>query len=154
MARIGFSQRRTITYLYAWTLVLAGVALALRFVPYSDNHGHFKAGWTAFMAFCLAGALAASIYVIHVLEILKLRRVRWRQLVGLRGPAAPPDEAEVDEAVQYELDTGTFQAVDPTTGEMAAIDPDTGEIEAVPQPEVTPSQPPEQPARAPGRRGS
>ena len=39
MARIGFSSRRTIAYLYAWTLMLAGFALALRFVPYSDHHG-------------------------------------------------------------------------------------------------------------------
>jgi len=155
MSRIGFSQRRTIAYLYGWTLLLAGVALALRFVPYSDNHGHFDPLWTTFMAVFLAGALAASLYVISVLEILKLRRVRWRQLVGLRGTAAPPDEAEVDVAVQHELDTGTFQAVDPSTGEMTAIDPDTGEIEAVaPQPDVTPSPPPEQPARAPGRRDS
>ena len=106
------------------------MALALRFVPYSDNHGHFDAVWTTFMALCLVGALAASIYVIHVLEILKLRRFRLRQLVGIRGPAAAPDEAEVDAAVKDELDTGTFKAVDPATGEMAAIDPDTGEIEA------------------------
>ena len=35
MARIGFSQRKTVAYLYAWTLLLAGVAVALRFVPYS-----------------------------------------------------------------------------------------------------------------------
>jgi UDP-GlcNAc:undecaprenyl-phosphate GlcNAc-1-phosphate transferase len=132
MARIGFSQRRTITYLYGWTLVLALVALALRFVPYSDNHGHFDAFWTTFMALCLIGALAASIYVIHVLEILKLRRFRVRQLVGMRGPQAPPpDQAEVDAGVKRELDTGTFAAVDPSTGEMTAIDPDTGEIEAV-----------------------
>jgi UDP-GlcNAc:undecaprenyl-phosphate GlcNAc-1-phosphate transferase len=134
MARIGFSQRRTIAYLYSWTLVLAGVALALRFVPYTDNHGHFDAIWTTFMALCLIGALAASIYVIHVLEILKLRRFRLRQLVGMRGPASPPAEAEVDAAVQDELDTGTFRAVDPATGEMAAIDPDTGEIEAASKP--------------------
>src|SRR4051794_10313183 len=154
MSRIGFSQRRTIAYLYGWTAVLAGVALALRFVPYSDNHGHFDPVWTTFMALCLAAALAASVYVIHVLEILKLRRVRWRQLVGIRGPAAPPDEAEVDVAVQHELDTGTFQAVDPSTGEMRAIDPDTGEIEAVPEPNVAVGQPPEQPARAPGRSDS
>ena len=40
MARIGFSSRRTIAYLYAWTLMLAGLALALRFVPYSDHKGH------------------------------------------------------------------------------------------------------------------
>ena len=43
MANIGFSQRRTLAYLYGWALVLAGLALALRFVPYSDNHGHFNA---------------------------------------------------------------------------------------------------------------
>jgi len=149
MARIGFSQRRTIAYLYSWTLVLAGVALALRFVPYSDNHGHFDPVWTTFMALCLLGALAASIYVIHVLEILKLRRFRLRQLVGIRGPATPPVEAEVDAAVKEELDTGTFTAVDPTTGETAAIDPDTGEIEA-----VSPSSEPEPPAPVPGRAGS
>jgi UDP-GlcNAc:undecaprenyl-phosphate GlcNAc-1-phosphate transferase len=150
LARIGFTPRKTIAYLYGWTLVLALVALALRFVPYSDNHGHFNALWTAFMAACLLGALAASIRVISVLEILKLKRVRGWQMAGLRGPQAPPpDEAEVEAGVQYELDTGTFRAVDPSTGEMTAIDPDTGEIEA-----VTPSQPPEQPARAPGRRGS
>ena len=46
MANIGFSQRRTVAYLYGWTLVMAGLALALRFVPYSDNHGHFNVLWT------------------------------------------------------------------------------------------------------------
>jgi UDP-GlcNAc:undecaprenyl-phosphate GlcNAc-1-phosphate transferase len=132
MARIGFSQRRTIAYLYTWTLVLAMVALALRFVPYSDNHGNFDPAWTAVMAAFLLGALAASIYVIDVLEILKLRRVRWRQLVGLRGPEQPPpDQAEVDAGVEHELETGEFAAVDPDTGEAAAVDPDTGEMEAV-----------------------
>ena len=47
MANIGFSQRRTLLYLYGWTLVMAALALALRFVPYSDDHGHFDALWTA-----------------------------------------------------------------------------------------------------------
>ena len=32
-ANIGFSQRRTVLYLYGWTMVLAMLALALRFVP-------------------------------------------------------------------------------------------------------------------------
>ena len=50
MANIGFSQRRTVAYLYAWTLVMAALALALRFVPYSDNHGHFDLFWTLVMA--------------------------------------------------------------------------------------------------------
>ena len=49
MANMGFSQRRTVAYLYAWTIVMAALALALRFVPYSDNHGHFDALWTAVM---------------------------------------------------------------------------------------------------------
>jgi UDP-GlcNAc:undecaprenyl-phosphate/decaprenyl-phosphate GlcNAc-1-phosphate transferase len=127
MARIGFSPRRTIAYLYGWTLILAGVALALRFVPYTDNHGHFRTGWTIFMAACLIGALVASIYVIQVLEILKMKGFRRRQVATSR-PAA---ESEVEEGVLHELDTGTFAAVDPATGEMTAIDPDTGEIEPV-----------------------
>ena len=46
MARIGFSQRRTVLYLYLWTLTLSALALALRFVPYSDDHGNFNTGWT------------------------------------------------------------------------------------------------------------
>jgi UDP-GlcNAc:undecaprenyl-phosphate GlcNAc-1-phosphate transferase len=87
------------------------------------------------MALCLAGALAASVYVISVLEILKLKRVRGWQMVGLRGPQAPPpDEAEVEAGVEHELDTGTFAAVDPSTGEMRTIDPDTGEMDAVSRP--------------------
>ena len=127
MARIGFSPRRTIAYLYGWTLILAGVALALRFVPYTDNHGHFRAGWTIFMAACLTVALVASIYVIQVLEILKMKGFRRRQVATAR----PAVESEVEEGVLHELDTGTFAAVDPATGEMTAIDPDTGEIEPV-----------------------
>src|SRR5207302_5899847 len=49
MARIGFSQRKTLAYLYGWTLLLAGVAIALRFVPYSDHHGHYRLGWSLLM---------------------------------------------------------------------------------------------------------
>lgn len=74
MANMGFSQRRTVAYLYAWTIVMAALALALRFVPYSDNHGHFNALWTAVMLVLIAAALAYSVYLVYVLEILKLRR--------------------------------------------------------------------------------
>ena len=43
MKRIGFSQRKTVAYLYGWTLMLAGVALALQFVPYKNHNslGHY-----------------------------------------------------------------------------------------------------------------
>jgi UDP-GlcNAc:undecaprenyl-phosphate/decaprenyl-phosphate GlcNAc-1-phosphate transferase len=74
MANIGFSQRRTLAYLYGWTAVMAALALALRFVPYSDDHGHFDVFWTAVMAVLGLLALAASVYLVYVLEILKLRR--------------------------------------------------------------------------------
>jgi UDP-GlcNAc:undecaprenyl-phosphate GlcNAc-1-phosphate transferase len=126
MANIGFSQRRTLLYLYGWTVVMAALALALRFVPYSDDHGSFDPFWTAVMAVCGALALAASVYLVSVLEILKLRQVRWRQVVSIRrtvGAPVPKDQ-EVNRAVEEELETGTFPAVDPETGEFEAIDRD------------------------------
>jgi UDP-GlcNAc:undecaprenyl-phosphate GlcNAc-1-phosphate transferase len=132
MANIGFSQRRTLVYLYGWALVLAGLALALRFVPYSDNHGNFDVAWTVVIVACSLTALAASVYLVILLEILKLRRFRLRQLVGLRGPAAPAPE-EVDAGVARELETGSFEAINPETGEFEALDPDTGEFEAIEQ---------------------
>src|SRR4051794_12433038 len=124
MADIGFSQRRTLLYLYGWTAVMSGLALALRFVPYSDNHGHFDAVWTAVMAACLLAAIAASIYLVEVLEILKLRQTRFRQLVTLRRQAGAPEPEleEVNVAVEKELETGSFPAVDPETGEFQAVE--------------------------------
>ena len=126
MADIGFSQRRTLLYLYGWTLVMAALALALRFVPYSDDHGHFDAVWTAVMAVCGLLALAASVYLVEVLEILKLRQVRLRQLGSVRRlrAARPSRPQEVDRAVEEELETGTFPAIDPETGEFGAIGPE------------------------------
>ncbi|HYJ23220.1 MAG TPA: MraY family glycosyltransferase [Solirubrobacterales bacterium] len=82
MANIGFSQRRTVAYLYAWTLVMAALALALRFVPYSDDRGHFDLLWTLVMGLLILLALAASVYLVYVLEILKLRRGRINPETG------------------------------------------------------------------------
>ena len=132
----GCPRARRSRYLYGWTLILAGLALALRFIPYSDDRGNFDPGWTVLMVAFLLFAAAASVYVIYKLEILKLKNLRLRQRLGI-APAkgAPPAEAaieeEVEEGVQRELETGTFEAVNPETGEMAAVDPDTGEMEAV-----------------------
>ena len=47
--RMGFSQRKTVLYLYAWTTTMAGLAVALRFVPYSESNGHLNAGWAIVM---------------------------------------------------------------------------------------------------------
>lgn len=124
MANIGFSQRRTLMYLYGWTLVMAALALALRFVPYSDDHGNFDALWTAVMIVLGLLAIAASVYVVSVLEILKLRQVRLRQLISLRRESGrpAPQTGEVDRAVAQELETGSFPVVDPETGEFEALE--------------------------------
>ncbi len=82
MANIGFSQRRTVAYLYTWTLVMAALALALRFVPYSDDRGHFDLVWTLVMGLLILLALAASVYLVYVLEILKLRGGRINPETG------------------------------------------------------------------------
>jgi UDP-GlcNAc:undecaprenyl-phosphate/decaprenyl-phosphate GlcNAc-1-phosphate transferase len=108
MARIGFSSRRTITYLYAWTLMLAGLALALRFVPYSDHKGHLHTGWALVMVGLGLIVAAASVYLVYVLEILKFRRLDAMRLRLLR-PEASPAEIELD--VTKHLETGEFQAV-------------------------------------------
>ena len=100
---------------------MAGLALALRFVPYSDDHGNFDPLWTAVMVVCAIAALAASVYLVITLEILKLRTKRLRELFGT-GVSAP-EEAVVDEGVAVELETGSFPAVDPETGEFAAVEP-------------------------------
>ena len=128
MANIGFSQRRTLAYLYGWTVAMAGLALALRFVPYTSDRGDFDALWTAVMiAFALV-ALAASVYLVIVLEILKLRRWRFRQLgERVRAGAAPPIPVDVDAGVVSELQTGSFPAVSPETGDFEqVVSPDEG----------------------------
>jgi UDP-GlcNAc:undecaprenyl-phosphate/decaprenyl-phosphate GlcNAc-1-phosphate transferase len=106
--RIGFSQRRTVLYLYAWTVTMAGLAVALRFIPYSDDTGNLDPGWTAAIAACFVIALAASAYLVYVLEILKLRRLRAWQM-----RRADPDttEHEIDETVRRDIETGEFSAV-------------------------------------------
>jgi UDP-GlcNAc:undecaprenyl-phosphate GlcNAc-1-phosphate transferase len=114
MARIGFSSRRTIAYLYAWTLLLAGLALALRFVPYSNHKGHLYLGWTLVMVALALLVVAASAYLVYVLEILKFRRLDSIRLRRLRPQASP---AEIESGVVRDLETGEFQAVSSGDGE-------------------------------------
>jgi UDP-GlcNAc:undecaprenyl-phosphate/decaprenyl-phosphate GlcNAc-1-phosphate transferase len=74
MARIGFSVRRTVFIFYGWTLLLAGYAVALRFIHYSNHHGHLYAGGTILVIALGLVVLAASVYLVYVLEILKFSR--------------------------------------------------------------------------------
>lgn len=118
MDRIGFSTRRTVLYLYAWTLMLAGLALALRFVPYSDNGGRLHAGWSAVMAGLGLIALVASIYLVYVLEILKFKRLNTIRLRRVRPDAS---EDEIDSDVAERLETGEFDAVRRETEEFERL---------------------------------
>jgi UDP-GlcNAc:undecaprenyl-phosphate GlcNAc-1-phosphate transferase len=106
--RIGFSQRRTVLYLYAWTVTMAGLAVALRFIPYSDTSGHLNAGWTLALVGCFLVAVAASVYLVYVLEILKLRRLRAWQL---RRTDPDTTEHQIDQEVERQLETGEFTAL-------------------------------------------
>jgi UDP-GlcNAc:undecaprenyl-phosphate GlcNAc-1-phosphate transferase len=108
MANIGFSQRRTVTYLYAWMIAMAGLAVALRFVPYSDEAGHLRPGWAAVMAVLSLLVVAASVYLVYVLEILKFRRLDAIRLRRVRPEAT---EEDIDADVEERLQTGEFEAV-------------------------------------------
>jgi UDP-GlcNAc:undecaprenyl-phosphate/decaprenyl-phosphate GlcNAc-1-phosphate transferase len=114
-ANIGFSQRRSVLYLYGWTLSLAALALALRFVPYSDDDGTLNPEWAAVMlAFGLI-ALAASFYLVVVLEILKFKRFRERELRRQveTGEIPALSEDEIEHEIEREVETGEFEAVRP-----------------------------------------
>ncbi|MHB1998685.1 MAG: glycosyltransferase family 4 protein [Solirubrobacteraceae bacterium] len=110
MARIGFSARRTIAYLYAWTLMLAGLALALRFVPYSNHHGSYNEGWLLVMILIGLVVAAASVYLVYVLEILKFKRVAAARLHRLRPEAS---DAEIERDVIRDFETGEMEALIP-----------------------------------------
>ncbi|MBE2319243.1 undecaprenyl/decaprenyl-phosphate alpha-N-acetylglucosaminyl 1-phosphate transferase [Solirubrobacter sp. CPCC 204708] len=106
--RMKWKTRRYVLWLYAWTAMMAGTAVALRFIPYSERDGTLNGGWALLMGALLLVCLAVSLYLVWVLEIIKLRRVREWQM-----RRADPDtsEHEIDEQVDRELETGEFGQV-------------------------------------------
>jgi UDP-GlcNAc:undecaprenyl-phosphate GlcNAc-1-phosphate transferase len=109
MARIGFSEKKTVAYLYAWTLMLAGVALALHFVPYSVHQGdRYRLGWSIVMGVILLFALIASVYLVYVLEIFKFKLLRTIQL---RRVDPDTSEHEIVESIERDIETGEFDAL-------------------------------------------
>src|SRR3984885_349201 len=126
MARIGFSSRRTIAYLYAWTLMLAGLALALRFIPYSDHKGHLHTGWTLVLIGLGLIVAAASVYLVYVLEILKFRRLAAMRL-RLQRPDA--SATEIEQGVVRDLETGEIDAVRVDDGVHAPVGDGAGRRE-------------------------
>lgn len=116
--RIGFSTRRTVLYLYAWTLMLALLAIALRFVPYSNNGGSYHAGWSLVMGGLLLAALVASVYLVYVLEILKFKRL---DAIRIRREKPHARDEEIDADVAARLETGEFEAVRRETEEFERL---------------------------------
>ena len=75
---IGFSQKRAVVYMYAWCGVLAGAALATRFLP-PRPHGHWDLSNALFAGGMALLAIAASVYIAYLLEIIKLANPRIRR---------------------------------------------------------------------------
>ena len=105
MARIGFSQRKTVAYLYIWTSLMAGLAVAIRLISHHERH---SAPWIAFLVVLGLFCLAASVYLVYVLEIFKFKGVR---AVELRRADPSTPEHEIDEHVQRDIETGEFERV-------------------------------------------
>ncbi len=76
---IGFSQRRAAVTMWAWTASLGGAALATRFIPFREGGIWHPWETVAVVAIALV-ALAFSMHIVYLLEIVKLgnRRVRRR----------------------------------------------------------------------------
>ena len=75
------------------------------------------------LAFALI-AVAASVYLVLVLEILKFKRFRERELRRQveTGEIAALSASEIEREIEREVETGEFQAVRP---------PETDDFEAV-----------------------
>jgi UDP-GlcNAc:undecaprenyl-phosphate GlcNAc-1-phosphate transferase len=77
-ANIGFSQRRAALYMYAWCGTLAAAALATRFMP-PRPHGDWQLWPTLGVVAIGLVAVAASVYIVYLLEIVKLMNPRIRR---------------------------------------------------------------------------
>jgi UDP-GlcNAc:undecaprenyl-phosphate GlcNAc-1-phosphate transferase len=77
--RRGFSQRRAALTIWAWCLTLAAAAFATRFVPFRA-HGVWHPWWTLLAVGIGLVAVLFSVYVVYVLEIVKLgNRIQRRR---------------------------------------------------------------------------
>ena len=108
MARIGFSQRKTVAYLYGWSFVLAGLAVAMRLLPYHSHNTHYNWLWVGVLIAIGMFALGASIYLVVVLEIVKFSRLRMTDLRRANPDAA---EGEIRARAAHDVETGEFTKV-------------------------------------------
>jgi UDP-GlcNAc:undecaprenyl-phosphate GlcNAc-1-phosphate transferase len=76
--RIGFSQPRAVLYIYFWVGTLAAAALGTRYIPFRED-GRWHTWPTVGAAALGLLAVAASIYMVYLLEIVKLANPRIRR---------------------------------------------------------------------------
>ena len=98
--RIGFSQRKTAAYLHLWAALLAASAILVRFVP-PRPRGEWDLRNTLIISAVGLVVLAASAWMVYVLEILKARHLR---VLGFGRFATR--ESEREEAVERVLTAG------------------------------------------------
>jgi UDP-GlcNAc:undecaprenyl-phosphate GlcNAc-1-phosphate transferase len=91
--RIGFSQRRTAAYLHLWAALLAGFGILVRFES-PRPHGDWNLEHTIVVLAVGLAVVAASVWMVYTLEILKARHL---QLFGLRRPAEQEPDGEAEE---------------------------------------------------------
>jgi UDP-GlcNAc:undecaprenyl-phosphate GlcNAc-1-phosphate transferase len=84
--RIGFSERRAVLYLWTWCATLALAALATRFAQ-PHHHGRWSATNVAIDVVAGTAAIAFSVYVVVLLEIVKLATPRARRRDAERNAA-------------------------------------------------------------------
>ncbi len=89
---IGFSQRRAALTMWAWAASLGAAALATRFIPFREG-GEWHLWETIAVVLIAACAVGFSIYVVYLLEIVKLANPRLRR----RAEDPPVRSASVDE---------------------------------------------------------
>ena len=75
--------------MWAWCATLAAAALATRFVSFREG-GHWHVWGTLAVAGIAACALAFSVYIVYLLEIVKLANPRLRRREGEDAPAGRP----------------------------------------------------------------
>ena len=97
--RIGFSQRRPPRTCTCGPRCVAGYAILLRFVP-PRPFGHWDLGNTLIDAAYGVLVVAASVWMVYSLEILKSRHLQV-----LRGKRREPEE-DHEEAVEQVLTAG------------------------------------------------
>ena len=80
---IGFTQRRAALTMWAWAASLGAAALATRFIPFREG-GDWHPWETVAVGGIAAFALGFSIYIVYLLEIVKLANPRVRRRLVAR----------------------------------------------------------------------